>query len=106
MADVRKARLLGSLVTLVVMLQLLVVQALAASPDLHEHCHGHDHEPGHPCMVTLMLHGGYQAEMPDIAPVDCCPEPPEVPVQLPVAVRIGPSHLAGGVLAHAPPRGP
>ena len=89
-----------------VMMQMLVLQAMAASGELHKHFHNHCDEPGHECAVTLMLNGGYDSELPDIVPVDLISEPPDVPVRVLIAVDIEPSHLAGGVLAHAPPRGP
>lgn len=89
-----------------VMWQLFVVHAMAASPELHESCHDHSHHPAHECAVTLMLQGGYAEVLPDIVPVEIRSEPPSLWVALPVAIENEPSHLIGGVLAHAPPRGP
>jgi hypothetical protein len=92
--------------TLVVIFQMLVAQAMAASGAFHQQCHEHADDPGHECVVTLMVQGGYDRVMPDILPVDVMPEVPEAPVpELPASV-VTPSHLLGGVLAHAPPRGP
>ena len=91
---------------ILVMLQLVFVQAMAADGDLHHRCHDHAGDPGHECAVTLMLSGGYDLVVPDIKPVEIAPEPPTPVVEIPVTVVIQPSHLAGGVLAHAPPRGP
>jgi len=91
------------------MFQLVVAQAMAASGALHKHFHDHDHEEGHhhECVVTLMLHGGYNEVIPDIVPVEVVPAaPPQVPVLTPKAGDVQPFHLVGGVLAHAPPRGP
>lgn len=106
MAHSRTLRRFWSLTAIVVMVQLIVVQAMAASAALHEHCHDHSHEPAHECAVTLMLHGGYDQVSPDILPVDHHPESPQVPVDLAVAIEAEPSHGFGGVLAQAPPRGP
>ncbi|MEO5915025.1 MAG: hypothetical protein ABIS50_12395 [Luteolibacter sp.] len=91
---------------LVVMFQLFVVQAMASSGTLHKHFHDHCDDPGHECAVTMMLHGGYDDVVPDIVPVDFISEAPDVPVLAPIAGDAQPSHLVGGVLAHAPPRGP
>ena len=94
------------LTAIVVLVQLFVVQVMAASGELHKRFHDHADEPEHVCAVTLMLSGGYDMVTPDIVPVDVeTPQPPD-----PVASATGhipvPSHLIGGVLAHAPPRGP
>ena len=102
----RSFRWFSTLTAVVVAFQLLVVQAMAASPSLHDSCHGHSHEPDHTCVVTLILSGGYDCIVPDIVPVTVTTEPPDVPVCIPAIVRIVPCHLLGGVLAHAPPRGP
>jgi hypothetical protein len=107
MADPSRFRRFCSFMAFAVMLQMFVLQAMAASGDLHKHFHDHCDDPSHECAVTLMLHGGYDSDLPDIVPVDLISEPPEIlPVIAPIARDIEPSHLAGGVLAHAPPRGP
>jgi hypothetical protein len=90
----------------VVMLQLLVLQAMAASGGLHKQLHDHADESDHECAVTLMLHGGYDSELPDLVPVDVLPEPPVVPVRVRITLDLVPSLLDGGVLVEAPPRGP
>ena len=92
--------------TLVVILQMLVLQAMAASGEFHQHCHNHTEEPEHQCAVTLMISGGYASELPDIVPVNVAAEPPDVPVWILPAVNFAPPHLVGGVMAHAAPRGP
>lgn len=97
---------LWQLTAMLVMLQLIVAQVMAASASFHKQCHDHADDPGHECVVTLMLGGGYAAVVPDIVPVDVVSEPPQVSVLAPKVVNTVPSHLAGGVLAHAPPRGP
>jgi hypothetical protein len=99
-------RRLCAFTTLVVILQMLVLQAMAASGELHHHFHNHAEEPEHQCAVTLMISGGYDSELPDIVPVHVTTEPPDVPVWLLSAVNFAPSHLVGGVMAHAAPRGP
>jgi hypothetical protein len=88
------------------MLQLLVLQAMAASGGLHRQLHDHADESDHECAVTLMLHGGYDAQLPDLVPVDIMPEPAVVPVSVCFTLDLVPSLLDGGVLAEAPPRGP
>lgn len=95
-----------SLTAIVVIFQLLVVLAMASSGALHKCLHDHADEPGHECAVTLMLSGGYDTVVPDIVPVDVeSPPPPEL-VKVPMVHVAVPSHLLGGVLAHAPPRAP
>lgn len=91
---------------IVVLAQLLVVQAMAASGAFHKCTHDHAGEPGHECVVTLMLEGGYDTVSPDIIPVDHASEPPAAPPIISISADFTPSHLVGGVLAHAPPRGP
>ena len=94
------------LTAIVVLAQLLLVQAMAASGALHKRCHDHAGEADHECAVTLMLSGGYDIVAPDIVPVDAkTPLPPE-PVAIASFHVAVPAHLIGGVLAHAPPRGP
>jgi hypothetical protein len=90
----------------VVILQLMVIQAMAASADLHHRLHPHSDDHSHHCVVTLMQSGGYDVVVPDKAPVDFIPEPPDMTVAGPVERDVEPSHLSGGVLAHSPPRGP
>ena len=92
--------------TMVVIAQLWVVLAMASSGALHKRLHDHADEPGHDCGVTLMLSGGYDTVVPDIVPVDVESPPPLEPVTVLMAAVSVPSHLMGGVLAHAPPRGP
>jgi hypothetical protein len=89
-----------------VMWQLVVVQALAASPELHECCHEHSQLPSHECAVTLMLQGGYAEVLPDIVPVELSAEPPSAMVALPVAIENEAAHFTGEIIAQAPPRGP
>ncbi len=90
----------------VVMFQLALVQAMAVSGAFHKCCHEHADDPTHVCAVTLILQGGYQNTVPDIIPVEVIPEQPVIPVLAPKPCDIIPAHLAGGVLAQAPPRGP
>jgi hypothetical protein len=108
MNDSRPLRRFWKFTALVVMIQLLVAQAMAASGELHDHFHDHsdDHDHGHECVVTLMLQGGYENVKPDIVPVTIHSEAPDVPVLAPKTGDALPGHLVGGVLAHAPPRGP
>ena len=107
MAHLTSLKRFWTLTALVVLAQLLVVQAMASSGAFHKCLHDHAGEQGHECVVTLMLDGGYDTVAPDIIPVDLASEPPPAP---PLVVSkpadSTPSHLVGGVLAHAPPRGP
>ena len=106
MSKTRSLRRFWIFTAVVVMFQLGLVQAMAASGAFHKHCHEHADDPAHECAVTLMLHGGYQNTAPDIVTVEVIPEPPANPVLAPKPCDITPAHLAGGVLAQAPPRGP
>jgi hypothetical protein len=94
------------LTAIVVLTQLLLVQAMAASGALHKRCHDHAGEVDHECAVTLMLSGGYNTVVPDIVPVDAEKPLPPDPVAMASIHAPVPHHLIGGVLAHAPPRGP
>ena len=99
-------RRIWNITAILVIFQLAFAQAMAASPELHHACEGHAGDPGHQCVVTMMLNGGYAVVVPDIEPVDVSPELPPLGVANPLGIDLIPSHLAGGVLAHAPPRGP
>jgi hypothetical protein len=89
-----------------VMTQLVYVQFMAASPELHECCHEHSQLPSHECAVTLMLEGGYAEVLPDIIPVEVSAQPPSGLVALSVAIENDAAHSTGDIVAHAPPRGP
>lgn len=95
-----------TLTALVVLAGLLVVQAMAASGALHKRCHDHADESGHQCAVTMLLNGGYDTVAPGIVPIGLPAAAPPAAVAAPHPVDTEPSHLRGGVLAHAPPRGP
>ncbi len=106
MTRIRQLRSICIVVTIILIAQLLVVQAMAASGELHQCLHNDAHDSGHECAVTLMLAGGYDSVVPDIVPVEFIPERPPVVVVVPEGMNSEPGHLVGGVLAHAPPRGP
>lgn len=106
MSRLRQLRSLCTVTAIVVMVQLLVVMAMASSGGLHQRLHDHAGEAGHECAVTLMLQGGYDTVVPDIVPVDVDSPPPLEPVVVLADIVAVPSHLVGGVLAQAPPRGP
>jgi len=95
-----------TLTAIVVLAQLLVVQAMAASGSLHKCLHDHAGESSHECAVTLIQDGGYDTVAPDIIPVVVTVEPPEARPIVSIPADSTPGHLVGGVLAHAPPRGP
>lgn len=99
-------RLFRLLAAVVLVVQLAFAQAMAADSELHHRCHDHAHDPGHECVVTLILNGGYDMAVPDIRPVDLPATPPLVSLILPNRTAVLPSHQAGGLMAHAPPRGP
>ncbi len=100
------SRRFWSFTAIVLLWSLALVQAMAASGDLHEDLHDHGHHSDHECVVTLMIHGGYAIDLPDIVPVTVKSEPPDVAVPGPIEWGVVPGHLTDGVLANAPPRGP
>lgn len=106
MTRLRQLKLGLWLTTFVVLTQLLFANAMAADAGLHKKCHDHSDDPGHQCVVTLMLSGGYDSVLPDIKPVSVVPETPPEEVASPVGFIAVPTQLAGGIMAHAPPRGP
>jgi multidrug efflux pump subunit AcrA (membrane-fusion protein) len=107
MAQPSSLKRIWTLAAIVVLAQLLVVQAMAASGAFHKCTHDHAGEPGHECVVTLMLEGGYSSVAPDITPVVVlASKPPPLPQVVSKPADSTPAHLVGGVLAHAPPRGP
>lgn len=95
-----------SLTALLVLVHLLVGQAMTASGAFHKCLHDHAGEHGHECVVTLMLEGGYDTVAPEVTPVQVVADPPVYPSAVSIPVVSVPGHLVGGVLAHAPPRGP
>lgn len=106
MARVRQFSQFRLFVTVIVMVQLIAAQLMAASGELHCKLHDHSDDAKHECIVTLMLNGGYDSLVPDIAPVEFIPEPPPWVANVRQIADSLPAHLAGGVMAHAPPRGP
>lgn len=94
------------LTAIVVMVQLFVVMAMASNGALHKCLHDHADEPSHECAVTLMQCGGYDTVLPDCVSVAYEPAPPLEPLATLIERVAAPCHLIGGVLAHAPPRGP
>ncbi len=91
---------------ILLVLQLVVLNAMAASSALHKRCHDHADDPAHECAVTMILHGGYDRVAPTITPVEVVSESPSMTVKFAIAIHLVPSHLVGGVIAHAAPRGP
>ncbi len=102
----RHIRRLWQLTAIVLMLEMIVAQVMAANALFHKECHNDADDPAHECMVTLMMDGGICNVMPDIIPVKVTSEPPLGAMPAPKSVNDVSSHLVGGVLAHAPPRGP
>lgn len=85
---------------------MIVVYAMAASPEFHECCHEHSQDPSHECAVDLILQGGCTEVRPDIVPVDLTSGPPLLVVFSPMRNLSEVTHLVCGVLADSPPRGP
>lgn len=93
--------------TMVLIFQLAFVQAMAANGELHHHFHDHAEDTSHHCAVTMLLNGGFDVVVPDAMQVtEIAGEIPPATRCLRDPVEVEPSHLVGGVLAHAPPRGP
>lgn len=101
-----RKRTFWQLLAIVLVLQMLVLNAMATSSALHKRCHDHADDPAHECAVTMILHGGYDQVAPTITPVDVVSEAPPLAVPFALAINLVPAHLVGGVLAHAAPRGP
>lgn len=106
MAHFASLKRFWSLTAIVVLAQLLIVQAMASSGAFHKCLHDHAGEQGHECVVTLMLDGGYDTVAPGIIPVEVASAVAEPTPVVSKSIDSAPSHLVGGVLAHAPPRGP
>lgn len=88
----------------------MLSQIMAASPAFHDECHHHDHDHhddgSQPCVVDLMLAGGYGFHVPSVTPVEITTARPLPDIFISVPSEITPGHLISGLLAHAPPRGP
>ena len=88
-----------------VLVQMLLAQAMAASPDLHERLHSDAGDQHHECAVTHLLQGDFG----DGAPVPLVSAGPFVPVHeteiiaTAPALWVAPLFLMNGVLEHAPP---
>lgn len=99
--------LLKGALALFMLLQLALVQVMAASPSIHDALHHHGERPDQPpCAVALWLAtGGGDPPAPVAAPA-----PAELPVtttaEAPSAPLLSPTHLRGGIAAHSPPRAP
>ena len=83
--------------------------AMAVSEELHGRLH-HHHDSEHeapPCEVALYRTGAMDASVPPPVGVAKIPQLPLPKVRvLWVMPDVVPSHLRGGMLAQAPPRGP
>lgn len=102
----RHIRRLWQLAAIVLTLEMIVAQVMFANALFHKECHHDAEDPAHECIVTMMMDGGYFNVMPDIMPVKVTSDPPSAAVLKPQSVNVEPAHLVGGILAHAPPRGP
>ncbi len=95
-----------SAIAVVILSQFILMQAMAASPSLHEDCHHHHHEEPKTCVVDLMLNGGYGIHVPSDMYVRLSAETPAPVPVVTAPSEIDPCHLICGLQAHAPPRGP
>ncbi len=85
-----------------VLLNLLAVLLLAASPALHSAAHPDASEPEHACCVTLFEAGNFHAPvMPAVFSANA--ELPLVARMSPVVERTVAIRFSVGVLEHAPP---
>lgn len=90
-------------VALALLLAVMVVVAMAASPRLHEGVHHDADRAGHECAVTLFASGAWHDAAPVLA---VAPELVLVPDEAVVErQRIVLSFRFSGVLEHAPPAG-
>ena len=87
---------------LAVILHLLAVLWMAASPALHAAAHPDASEPEHACCVTLFEAGSFNAP-PLLAIFSASVVQPVIECIRPVSVWVGESFLVLGVLEHAPP---
>ena len=85
-----------------VLLNLLAVLWLAASPALHAAAHSDASEPEHACAVTLFEAGNFHAPTTH-AEFAAKPEMLLVARVETLAERIAAIRFSGGVLEHAPP---
>ena len=85
-----------------VILHLLVVLWMAASPALHAAAHPDASEPEHACCVTLFEAGSFNAP-PLLALFSARVVQPVSECIRPVSVWVGEIFLVLGVLEHAPP---
>ena len=85
-----------------VLLHLLAVLWLAASPALHAAAHPDASEPEHTCCVTMFEAGNFHAPTtPAIFTANA--ELPLIARLQPVVERVVGDHFSVGVLEHAPP---
>lgn len=100
-----------SVIAVFIVVQLALVQAMAASPGvhdaLHHHCDNHD-SPAPVCAVDLWFtHGGGELPQPVVAPLpDEAPPAVDFTATAPGHPLLPPAHLNGGIAAHSPPRAP
>ena len=87
---------------LAVLLHLLAVLWLAASPALHAAAHPDASEPEHACCVTLFEAGSFNAP-PLLAVFFVSVTQPIIEHIRPIRVWVGENFFVLGVLEHAPP---
>ena len=85
-----------------VILHLLAVLWMAASPALHAAAHPDASEPEHACCVTLFETGSFHAP-PLLAIFSASVVQPIIERIRPVSVWVGEKSFVLGVLEHAPP---
>ena len=85
-----------------VILHLLAVLWMAASPALHAAAHSDASEPEHACCVTLFEAGSFNAP-PLPAMFAASVAQPVIECIFPVSVWVGENFFVLGILEHAPP---
>lgn len=87
-----------------VLVHLLAVLALAASPHLHHWVHPDADDDDHDCAVVLFMHGGGNAApAPLLVPGFVASLVTADPAALPSATSVSSVFAASSVLEHAPP---
>lgn len=106
MKQLRKIRCLRGALVVLLLFQILLVQAMAVSGDLHHDLHCDADHGDHQCEVTLFQSGAVDSGTPEPlvleAPAATLPEFRPVMADAPTLAM----HLRGGVLANAPSRAP
>lgn len=104
----RTGQWLRGILALILLVQVTLVQAMAASSHLHHECHHDSHDHDHQCEVTLWLQtGGGEIAAPVTLPVVAIVElsTPAL-AHASKEIFLSPPQFIGGISAHSPPRAP